>query len=463
MSKSVHKHCNILNYIKQADKELYELVQELCIGRMFNPRRGSPGLTFLRPDDSLMKEIKSLAYGDNPEKAVEILQSCVLLDYLPKPDDFDAKKDDIPTFLRKKLQVVSADGKKVVLKGNGEITVDKAFESRADRSNLAVYILSKALVEPGVDASTFSNAKLAPKKVKGGAEMAGCNRVSLYNKVLDECADAEKSKDRDPAMEVLISIMQFLTSKKFGNPAHAHSVRSQLSHDTLASLTIVLQPYLGSHENGYLTDSMFEEWTKNYSHPKLGYYIGKNVKPGSLYVDYMNTAASDAIVGKIVALRDEVRQYGSKPTALKMTSEAHSKLVGLAGDGPRGSARRDQNMSESELRVLFAIEREHLTSGTTEEYIQRLKAIAEVCKLDAPYLCHPDQVKDMSIAHYLSTVGLVTRSDAFFYWPGVAKSSDVLLSNINDFDNAVNLYGTRDYSVYDDNSDWGKIQDDASE
>jgi len=106
MSKSiVKKHCSILNYVRHEDSDLYELVQDLCLGRMFNPRRQAAGVTFLHPSKALVKELQKMAGSDDPEKAVEHLQSLILVDHLPSINDFDAKKTDIPTFRGKKLPV----------------------------------------------------------------------------------------------------------------------------------------------------------------------------------------------------------------------------------------------------------------------------------------------------------------------------------------------------------------------
>ena len=141
MSKSgVSKYCSILNYLKHNHEDLYELIQDLCIGRIFNPRKGSDGVTFLCPDKALMAELKKHASGSDPEKAVEMIQSIVIPDHLPSLSDFEG---DLPTMVRgKKITVEKSSSSSVELSGGASVSHDKNWDHRKDRTNLAVHTLS---------------------------------------------------------------------------------------------------------------------------------------------------------------------------------------------------------------------------------------------------------------------------------------------------------------------------------
>ena len=241
MSTGVSKQCSILNYLSHADVGLYNLLQDLCIGKMLIPRNGSPGITFLRPDDKMLKEIMKLAASDEPEKAIEALQSLVILDNLSNIKDFDEKKSDIPTYLRKKLLVTSVSGKKVTLQNNAVIVPDPGFTARKDRSNISVYLISGPLIPSDWPDATMTNA-IKIKEKKGGADL-GDSRSMLFESVLKAFCD----KPQDPAMELLAAMYGWACSEeaKAANDSDKlkDAIKSKASGDTLATLAIILQPY----------------------------------------------------------------------------------------------------------------------------------------------------------------------------------------------------------------------------
>lgn len=406
MSKGVHKHCSVLNYIRHADEEMYELIQDLCIGRMFVPKRGSPGLTFLRPDKSLLKEIQSMASGDNPEEAVEAIQALVLLDNISSIKEFDDKRSDIPTYLRQKLPVMSADGKKVTLKNGAEIHPDKDFEARGDRANINVFLLSKALVPTKTEDSDFSNAKVKRSKKEGGADL-GSGRASLFEAVLNS-TDA----GREPAMEMLVELHKFLKDKSELQAL----VASQCSYDALASLAIVLQPYKAGDK--YLDDATVSGFITrlhgqgDYKNQSSVFGLTENV--ASAYDSIMSSCACD---GKNITAQLEVlsSQVGKLNIVKKIESFLMNDTVTKALPPQRRNLSKKERFAEAELRVLSAI------AFDNEPDRDSLLALYKKCALDEPYMCaDQDQVKNSNIGFYFSTVYLIARSDALAYLPGVA-------------------------------------------
>lgn len=413
MSKGVHKHCSVLNYIRHADEELYELIQDLCIGRMFVPKRGSPGITFLRPDKSLLKEIQKMATGDNPEEAVEAIQALVLLDNVSSIKEFDDKRSDIPTYLRQKLPVMSADGKKVTLKNGAEIHPDADFEARGDRANISVYLISKALVPTKTEDSDFSNAKVKKSKKEGGADF-GSSRVTLFEQVLSKTGSG-----REPAMEVLVELHKFLA----GRPEQA-LVASQCSYDALASLAVVLQPYKAGEK--YLDDSLVTS------------FIAKLHGPGAKLTKEEDIFGLTQDVAKEYEklASDSARMFSSAASSITDKLNHLSKLVGKLNvvqkikafldeckcegmPAHRVALSKKEKFAEAELRVLSAIAFDNEPDTST------LESLYKNCKLDTPYMCDDANfIKNSNVAFYYSTVYLIARSDALMFVPGVAAGGN---------------------------------------
>jgi hypothetical protein len=426
MSKRVKKHCSILNYIKHSDNDLYDLIQDLCIGRIFMPKKNSPGLTFLRPSKELLSKIKDMASGDDPEEAVAALQSLVLLDHLPTIDDFADKKTDIPTFLHKKLPVKSIDAKEkcVHLNNGAKIVADKDFEARNDRGNISVYVISGHLVPTDTDPSNFSNAK--PKNnrtVKGGADFTN-SKKTLFDNVLKECCNCDFNV-RDPAMEVLVSLCQYLKIK--GSPK-LNLVLSQLSCDTLASLAIILQPYKSTStyiDNTESVDSNanIAEWLRYWSRTDTIYYAYVT-NPAQSYMEYMEQGKQlcHNTLDKVNTVRSKLVTILAKPTVVSKLYESY-KLLSVSDTLPNERKETLKNsklaLAESELRVYSALLRESSIDNRLDKY-EAERMFKNMCTLDVPYMMSDkDLIKKCNIGFYFSTAYMIARSDAFVYLPGL--------------------------------------------
>lgn len=137
----VKKFCRITKYLETIDKEMHAVLDDLCLFGLFRSR-GS-GVTFLYPvDKSYRKKIATLAYGNTPEKAVDMIKALVLSDYLPNVADFGNKKDNIGNMLRKKLEIDKVEKDTVLLKGGLKLKLDDKFISMNSGDSMVVYSLS---------------------------------------------------------------------------------------------------------------------------------------------------------------------------------------------------------------------------------------------------------------------------------------------------------------------------------
>jgi hypothetical protein len=78
----------ILRLIEKTNRPFYELIDNLCIGRLFVPRVGVE-VTFLIPDDKLTAILSKMESNvKTAEECVKIIQACVLMGYYTDPEDF---------------------------------------------------------------------------------------------------------------------------------------------------------------------------------------------------------------------------------------------------------------------------------------------------------------------------------------------------------------------------------------
>jgi hypothetical protein len=171
-SKKVKKFCRITKFLEQTDKDLYQALDDLCLFGLFRTR--GRGITFMYPTNKeYRKKILAHAYSNNPEKAVDMIRSLVLLDFLPTTADFKNKKDDIPNALHKKLEVLTTDSKEVNLKSGHKLVVDKSFITLRDGEPVAVYKLSGKgeLPTTGTNATMKYNNAKKTGGYRGGANL----------------------------------------------------------------------------------------------------------------------------------------------------------------------------------------------------------------------------------------------------------------------------------------------------
>jgi hypothetical protein len=135
------KEHSIPKYLEKYDKELYQAIDDLCLLNLFNVRRN--GVTFLHPrDKAFRKKIIDYSYSDNPEKAVDMIKSLVLMDYLPEPRNFESRKDDIPNALRKRVEISGTEDKCVMLKSGHKLEIEDKFAPFRLNTPCAVYNLT---------------------------------------------------------------------------------------------------------------------------------------------------------------------------------------------------------------------------------------------------------------------------------------------------------------------------------
>lgn len=433
---TVKKHCSILNYLRRVDNDLFELVQDLCLGRMFSPRRNSNGVTFLHPSKALYKDLLKMAQSNKPEDAVDYLQSLIVVDYLPSISDFESRKDDIPTFKGKKLLFKDFAKAKATLKDGGVITPNVEFIPRDDRDNMVIYNLDKALVKPDSPDAEYKYKDKGKAVVKGGAVFSA-DRKKLFEDVLRaSCVNDRNGKDS--AMECLVSILK--AAVDCNDDDRYQSICSQLSWDTITSLAIVLQPYRTklTKDTQYVSVAMLQKLQEKYSvDGVLGSMWAYVKNPYAEYKKCMDSCSCDVSVVRDV-LHDAVDRT-SKITIIRDVNSAYGRLSSVVGDlpGVRRNVLSDKHLclAECELRIMGAITLQNIMGFQDSE---ELLAVYKKHNLDAPHIANVN-IKSCNLAYYLSTANLMLSSDGFFYLPGLVTNGVNLGQWLNDTSQCVRL------------------------
>lgn len=190
MSKT-KKFCKITRYIEQIDGELSQMISDLCLDRLFIPR-GINGITFLYPKEkSYRRDIINSAYSDNPEKAIQMLESLIILDYLPRPGDFVLKKDDIPNSLRQKIEVTSADSSSVKLTCGSILKLDPRFAPIGRGENVAVYHLTGNQIPLNGEKASMKYASKRRGQKSTGSRITSRGSGSLIHAKTMQIAETE--------------------------------------------------------------------------------------------------------------------------------------------------------------------------------------------------------------------------------------------------------------------------------
>jgi hypothetical protein len=431
----VKKHCSILNYLRHADADLYELIQDLCITRiLFPPRNKSHGVTFLRPDKEMLGVIKKMALGDNPEDAVNALMSLALKDCFLSADDFHEKRDDIPTFLDKKLPYVSKKNNVVTLTDEATLTIDSNFKPR-DGAHISVWVISKHLVSSNTESSNRSSKKRSTNKKTGGGDLTG-DRAALFTKIIKKHCDGATMENGDPALEVLCSLCDHL---KHDDQA-LKAVQSQLSWDTLGSLAIVLRPF-ATNNTQYISDSEYKSWvSKNHTPDSNLFYHNMDVV--DKYQEHMNAgnAVFDNVKTAIEESRIVVLSKLAKPTVIGLLAKQFESLVEKVTEAntTRGVMLANQQtaFAEAEMRVFSAVLNDNMMSCLDMD--AAISFYTKNFTLNKAYIItNKAQLVAASLSFFYSSAYLVARSDAMVYYPNTYMCGD--LGSIADETMLINL------------------------
>lgn len=425
----VTRHCSILNYIRQVDPDLYEIIQDLCIGRMFLPKKGM-GLTFLRPDKGLVDELKKMIKAGKEEDALDAIRASLIRDHVETLSELAA--GGYQNALRRAVPSGKLEGSKFIFSNDSVAQMD-SFQRRTDRESISVFILSGKFL-PTDTAEISDEKKAAPKKAKGkrGGGDFGDARVDLFNLILAK--QVMHYPKRDFAKEVLVSLLDYVEAN---DVACLACLQSQLSYDALTSLAIILQPY---RSPTYISDDLYGKWkslSASFDIISADLYCG--LDPKKKYIEHMETArkANGDLCKKVNDVRKEFYDTVNKLTFVSELNKAYAKVKVAVEECKGLSSRTDitQMIAEAELRVagasLLADRQDKL------DYEQGVRVFTSHTLNGPYYFTDPRVTKNYNAAFWFSNPATLANSDGFFYLPGLLRCDMINITApvyLGDFD-----------------------------
>lgn len=243
-SNKLKKFCRLSKYLEQSDKEFYQALDDLCLLGLLRVRGN--GVTLLYPTNkTLRKTLVKYAYSNEPEKAVDMFKTLVLLDFLPRPSDFKPGAE-IANAHHKKLEVKSADSKGVELKSGHKLELAKDFANMRKDEPVAVYHLSGTDELPNTGSRVDTKA-IQQKNIRGGARGGSEVRKkiakkveAIYNESLLANGDVDNTK-RKFYRTIMSTIYKFAKDHE----KYRNLIKPRICATARASFYSIVNPYGG--------------------------------------------------------------------------------------------------------------------------------------------------------------------------------------------------------------------------
>ena len=331
------KFCGVLSYLENQDDGLFDLIKSICMSKSFMPKKWASGLTFLYPNEKSIAELVKIAEGEHPEKAVHILESHIIDEYLASPGDFVSKKDKVVNRQFNKLSAeVSGKSASIVSKnGKLEIVPDNEFKQFFMRDGgddkfkkyYAVYTIS-GLLDPTDGAHVPKPTKMekTTKMGKGENSTESCVRQTYACK-LEETYKAKLKQGmpcKNPYLEAMVSFMLWCEATKRSDLLK--KISKYLGWSAAGSFYIILEPHMFT-DNRIVNDTDFLEW-HDATFGKTLYSSGQLVQ---IYENLLNKYAGDpAAVQANLAKTQEMRKKIVSETKPTMSASALATYSDIA-------------------------------------------------------------------------------------------------------------------------------------
>jgi len=337
-----------------------------------------------------------------------MIRSLVLLDYLPSPNDFKNKKDDIPNSLHKKLEVDTADAKEVKLKSGHKLVVDSSFAPLRAGEPVAVYKLSgKGELPTTGTASTMKYSNKTKGEYQGGA-LDKSDEIKLT-----ECVERIYASGQSKIYRTVMSIIyEYVVSNN--DDELKNQIKKRLCASARASFYNIVSPW--SLEKDYNISNMI-------SKAGLVSLVNCDTETVSALVrsrENKYTTQLSSLIGetsrKVTESRDETRKDLIK--VIRTPTEARTKVL----DAYKGDSSRLYKDLLTVYCYLAALNEAEDPSYFTNSFVFVMKNIFN----------HNNSFSESvnEAVYNLSIYYNLVKSDAFLYEP-VSKQSDIDEEYIN--------------------------------
>jgi len=320
----------IETYIKKKDPELFEVLEDLCMGGL-KPRFGR-GVTLFMPTGDFRKKIVDLAETD-PEESIKLFMACVLSDCYPTLADLHkAKSTGISNRMSPAQEVeIAVTGTEGKL-SNGSTVKKSDFKPMASRSNLMVYTLEGPMPTNGKPAKHLSNPKSTgkgkgDKNAEGGVEFSASRYVYAKRVEEDYCLYASRSNatsnnslHRNSYADAVASLVTYLSSKKETDSecSAAYSlVHCTIDHNPVTSFYLLFEPYNTSGKQ-LISDTIFADFVKSGININSFETINKFIESdSSSHKDYIT---------EVNSVRDTIFNTGNITAPMLSINEYYTEL-----------------------------------------------------------------------------------------------------------------------------------------
>jgi len=242
MPSKLKKFCRLSKYLEQSDKEFYQALDDLCLLGLLRVRGN--GVTLLYPTNkTLRKTLVKYAYSNEPEKAVDMFKTLVLLDFLPRPIDFKPGAE-IANAHHKKLEVKSADSKGVELKSGHKLELAKDFANMRKDEPVAVYHLSGTGELPNTGSRV--DTKTMQQTGKHGGARGGVSERKQLAKTIEKIYHESLLSDDEPKRKIYRSVVSAIYKFTSDNEQYHGLIKPRICATARASFYSIVNPYGGS-------------------------------------------------------------------------------------------------------------------------------------------------------------------------------------------------------------------------
>lgn len=221
MSKTAKEYCNLLNFIKDLDEGFYDAIIRLCVQNLFYFKKFTNGITFLLPDKTQRNKIIKYSFTD-PQHAIDIISSLVIMDVLEDSSSFEKKKTNIPNGLGLTLEYGEKKDKDVILKNKSILSLNKKFKFMVNKKFknsklIVIWDLKGDFPSLNTKKATGYNFTATKKKIKGGypynVEKMRSTPLLLFRSIINDfklSVDKHKKIKNNPFIDVMCSFFKYI-------------------------------------------------------------------------------------------------------------------------------------------------------------------------------------------------------------------------------------------------------------
>jgi hypothetical protein len=232
MAKTESKtYCGLYTFIKDHNKELYDIVDDLCAHGLFSSKND---ITFLNPNKKLTKKLVDMCEEGKSEKASNLIKAFF----------FHGKNDKLTEDL------VNYNLKKCTKDTIGKTSKSKVFKQWDKYNNASVFDYEDDSFPVEGDESARP-----PKQKRNGAKKGG----SENNQKSNFTEELMNKKDPKLVAYTLNSLINYCKSKDSDNDTKYYDkLIHRLDPNVILSWYIIVQP--NKTEPCYITHTIFNEW-----------------------------------------------------------------------------------------------------------------------------------------------------------------------------------------------------------